>query len=348
MPACQPTLLGRAGLNASSRLQYLTRSKPIFRPNTISRRSISTSPTAPAAIVAENPSNQTSPPPTAFTYGAYQKVGGPNAKPVYRIRIPKFESLEAERAFRKLHHAAALRWLGYQGYNNEGAGGHVTVRDPIMPDHFWINPHGKSFSHMRPEDLVLVSKDGEVKEGGNMHSINPAGYIIHAAVHEARPDVVAAVHCHSVPSKAFSAIGCKLEPINQDACRFYNDHGIYSGFGGIAFKADEGQHIAQALGSTKGVILQNHGHLTVAKTVDGAAFLFGAMDRCIQAQLLADAACAGRGTKTVKVGHEEASYTRNSYNDEMAYIMFQSAFEDVIKASHGELPMHVQGEIPRE
>lgn len=107
--------------------------------------------------------------------------------------------------------------------------------------------------------------------------------------------------------------------------RFYNDHGIYSGFGGIAFKQDEGKHIAEALGNTKGVILQNHGHLTVAKTVDGAAFLFGAMDRCIQAQLLADAACAGRGTQTIKVSEEAAEYTRRNYNDEMIYIMFQSA-----------------------
>lgn len=181
-------------------------------------RSIATTSKSPAAILSAN-FRESKPPPSEFTYGAYQKVGGPNAKDVFRIRIPSFASLEAERAHRKLHHAAALRWLGYQGYNNEGAGGHVTVRDPIMTDHFWINPHGKSFSHMKPEDLVLVSKDGEVKEGGNMHSINPAGYVIHSAVHEARPDVVAAVHCHSVPSKAFSAIGCKLEPINQDACR---------------------------------------------------------------------------------------------------------------------------------
>jgi hypothetical protein len=52
-----------------------------------------------------------------------------------------------------------------------------------------------------------------------MQSVNPAGWVIHSAVHEARPDVVAAVHCHSVPSKAFSSLGCMLEPINQDACR---------------------------------------------------------------------------------------------------------------------------------
>lgn len=72
-----------------------------------------------------------------FRFGVYPVVGGEQAKPVHKIRVPKFESLEAERAHRKLHQAAALRWLGYNGYNNEGAGGHVTVRDPVMPDHFW-------------------------------------------------------------------------------------------------------------------------------------------------------------------------------------------------------------------
>jgi len=82
-----------------------------------------------------------------------------------------------------------------------------------------INPHGKSFSQMRPEDLCFVNEEGVVVEGGNMHSINPAGYVIHSAIHMARPDVIAAVHCHSVPSKAFSSLNIKLDPINQDACR---------------------------------------------------------------------------------------------------------------------------------
>lgn len=74
---------------------------------------------------------------------------------------------------------------------------------------------------MRPEDLVLVNEEGQVVDGhgGNMHSVNPAGYVIHSAIHKARPDVVAVVHCHSVPSKAFSSLGVRLEPINQDACR---------------------------------------------------------------------------------------------------------------------------------
>lgn len=154
---------------------------------------------------------------SSFGYGGVP-MRKEQTEPLAQVRIPKFDNLEDERRFRKLHHAAALRWLGAHGYNNEGAGGHVTVRDPILTDHFWINPHAKSFSRMKPEDLCLVNDKGVVV-GGNMHAINPAGFSIHSAVHRARPDIQAAVHCHSVPSKAFASFGKKLDMINQDACR---------------------------------------------------------------------------------------------------------------------------------
>ena len=128
---------------------------------------------------------------------------------------------------------------------------------------------------------------------------------------------------------------------------FYQNHSIYENFGGIVLAHEEGRRIAKALGSNKACILQNHGILTAAKSVDAAVFVFGAMDRCIEAQLLADAAAAGRGTPTIKVDHETAQYTFRIYTDEMEYCMFQSSFEDVVRGSNGELPMHVDGEIPR-
>ena len=155
---------------------------------------------------------------SSFGYGAIPMRKG-QVEPLAQVRIPRFDNLEDERRFRKLHHAAALRWLGANGYNNEGAGGHVTVRDPILRDHFWINAHAKSFSRIEPDDLCLVNDRGIVVAGGNMHAVNPAGISIHSAVHRARPDVEAAVHCHSVPSKAFASFGKKLDMISQDACR---------------------------------------------------------------------------------------------------------------------------------
>ena len=93
-------------------------SKHVLRPKCIPRS------IRPMATVA--PVNDLSD--IGFKFGTYPVVGGDQAKPVHKIRVPKFESLEAERAHRKLHQAAALRWLGHNGYNNEGAGGHVTVR----------------------------------------------------------------------------------------------------------------------------------------------------------------------------------------------------------------------------
>ena len=108
-----------------------------------------------------------------------------------QIRIPIFATLEDEREYRELRHAAALRWLGLSGYNNEGAGGHVTVRDPILEDYFWINPPAVSFSQMNPEDLCLINEIGQVVEPGNMHAVNPAGFAIHVTVHKARPDSIA-------------------------------------------------------------------------------------------------------------------------------------------------------------
>ena len=107
---------------------------------------------------------------------------------------------------------------------------------------------------------------------------------------------------------------------------FYNAHSVYQGFGGSALAKSEGENIANALGPTnKAVILQNHGILAVSKTPDGAAFNFGALDRCIQSQLLADAAGKNRGWETIKVGAEEAEFTRKVYKDELEYITFQPA-----------------------
>ena len=130
----------------------------------------------------------------------------------------RFRTFEEEREFRKLHQAAVLRWLGSQGYANEGAGGHMTVRDPELHDHFWINPFSRSMNQVTPDDLVLVNDKGVVV-GGNMHVVNPAGYYIHSAIPRARPDVHAVVHMHTIGGKAFSAFGKGLELWNQDCCQ---------------------------------------------------------------------------------------------------------------------------------
>lgn len=183
--------------------------------------------------------------------------------------------------------AATLRLFAEFGYD-EGAGGHITARDPEDPDCFWINPFGMYFGHVRVSDLLLVDKTGKVLAGHGR--INPAGFVLHAAVHAVRPDVISAVHTHSVHGRAFATLGRPLDPITQDACAFYGDHTVFDDYTGVVLDAEEGDRIAKAMGPHKAAILRNHGLLTVGGSVEEAAWWFIAMDRSCQVQLLAEAA----------------------------------------------------------
>src|SRR3954454_3086416 len=142
---------------------------------------------------------------------------------------PSFATVEEERQHRKQKLAGALRVFGRLGFG-EGVAGHITVRDPELTDHFWVNPFGMSFRLMRVSDLILVNHSGEVVDG--KHPVNRAAFVIHAAIHKARPDVIAAAHAHSVNGKAWSSLGRTLDPITQDACIFYEDHVVISEGGG--------------------------------------------------------------------------------------------------------------------
>jgi ribulose-5-phosphate 4-epimerase/fuculose-1-phosphate aldolase len=202
-------------------------------------------------------------------------------------RWPKFSSVEDERRHRKQRLAAAFRIFGAFGFD-EGTAGHITARDPELTDHFWVNPLGMNFKHIRVKDLLLVNEEGEVVEGD--WPLNKAAFVIHSAIHAARPDVVAAAHSHSPNGKAWSSLRRPLDPITQDACAFYEDHALFDDYTGAVFELEEGKRIAHALGARKAAILANHGLLTVGRSVDEAAWWFITMERTCQVQLLAEAA----------------------------------------------------------
>jgi ribulose-5-phosphate 4-epimerase/fuculose-1-phosphate aldolase len=201
---------------------------------------------------------------------------------------PSYDDVEEERLHRKQRLAAAFRVFGKFGYDH-GAAGHITVRDPELTDHFWVNPLAVAFSQIKVSDLELVSHDGRIVVGDR--PINRAAFAIHSQVHAARPDVIAAAHSHAIYGKAFSSLGKLLDPITQDSCIFYGSHSLYEDFNGVVLDEEEGANVARALGpNNKAVILQNHGILTVGHSVDEAAFLFISAEESAHAQLLADAA----------------------------------------------------------
>ncbi|MFB7631095.1 class II aldolase/adducin family protein [Streptomyces sp. NPDC056149] len=223
---------------------------------------------------------------------------------------PVFDSLDAERRYRKEQLAAGFRLFGKFGFS-EGVAGHITVRDPEHPDCFWVNPFGMSFHRIKVSDLILVDHEGNVLHGER--PVNKAAFVIHSQVHAARPDVQAAAHAHSLHGKAFASLGIPLAPLTQDACAFYEDHGLYADYRGVADELEEGRRIGAALGPHKAAILANHGLLTVGHTVAEAVWWFVTMERSCQAQLLAMAA-----GKPLHIDHETALRTRDQLGTPLA------------------------------
>jgi len=243
---------------------------------------------------------------------------------------PQQPTFELERLYRKQRLAASFRLFGRFGFDFGGAG-HITVRDPQYPDHFWLNPAGVHFGHIRVSDLMLVNHDGEVVEHGEEKRLNRAAFAIHSRLHAARPDVQAAAHSHSIYGKAFSALGKLLDPLTQDSCGFYEDHSIFEDFSGVVLDTSEGDRIAQVLGDRKAVILQNHGILTVGASLETAVWRYVSLENACQAQLLADA--AGR---TKPVPHDVAKHTAGQVGGRYGDFSFQPYF-DVIAREEPDL-----------
>lgn len=247
----------------------------------------------------------------------------PSAQLVARTP-PTFASTDEERQHRKESLAIVLRLFGRFGFE-EGTAGHVTARDPEHTDHFWVNPFGLSFKHIRVSDLILVSPGGKVVEG--RYPVDEAAFTIHSQIHEARPEVVSAAHTHSLHGRALSALGAELEPITQDVCAFYETHAVYDGYNGVVTDGEEGRRIAKALGDHKAVILRNHGLLTVGQSVESAGWWFITMERSCQVQLLAKAA-----GKVVRIDHETAVAVREELGSEdQGWVNFQPLRDQILR-----------------
>jgi len=209
-----------------------------------------------------------------------------------------------------------------------------SVRDPILTDHFWLNPLSQHFSQICVSDLILVNENGDVVIGDE--PINAAAFAIHVEIHKARPDVHAACHAHSTYGKAFSVFGRSLDMITQDSLRFYKSHAVYTDFGGVVLDREEGKRIAMSLGDGKACILQNHGLLTVGKSVDEAAFWFMSLDKTCHAQLLVDAASAGSGHKKIFIKDEEAAFTYDQVGGpEKGWLAFQGYYDEILAKTNG-------------
>ena len=235
-----------------------------------------------------------------------------------------FDRIEDERCHRQQRLAAAFRLFAYYGFD-EGIAGHITVRDPEFTDCFWVNPFGMYFGHIRVSDLLLVNHKGEIVKGNK--PVNTAAFAIHSQIHQARPDVNAAAHAHSIYGKTWSTLGRLLDPLTQDACAFYEDQALFNDYTGVVLDTQEGKRIAATLGEKKAVILRNHGLLTVGNSVDETAWWFITMERSCQAQLMAESA-----GKPVLIDSEIARLTYSQIGSHfMGWFSFQSMYEMILR-----------------
>ncbi|WWC71191.1 uncharacterized protein I206_105144 [Kwoniella pini CBS 10737] len=248
-----------------------------------------------------------------------------------RVVLPTFSSLEEERIYRKEHLALVFRIL-HRFKLAEGIAGHCSVRDPMEPDTFWVNPQGKSFALMKQSDLVRCSvEDGRMVEG--IAPTDASASSIHSQLYKSLgrgPEgVEALVHVHGPYTKAFSSLGRTLDMISQDACAYHNEQVLVS-FGGAVFDNKEGERIAQAAGAkNKVVLLQNHGALSLGRlSIDEAAWWQINYEMCCQAQLLADAA-RRPDDKVVEAGPDEIQSTKGEMGTpEMGWFSLAAYIEE--------------------
>lgn len=246
---------------------------------------------------------------------------------------PKFDDFAKEREYKLERLALAFRIFGKLGFD-DGVAGHLTLRDPENPELFWVNAFAVPFSLMTVNDILQIDHHGNIVGGGRPDNqlYNRAAFAIHAQLHMARPDVNAACHSHSIYGKAYSTLGKELQITTQDHCAFYNDVALYPNFGGVVVAEEEGAHIAQYLGNKKAAILQNHGILTVGKTIEEAVAWFIQLEKACQTNLIAMAA----GTP-VSVPDDEAEFTRQTVGQSFSgWFWAQPYFKVAEKEAKGE------------
>ncbi len=184
--------------------------------------------------------------------------------------------------------AAAYRIVDFFGLTSL-IQNHISVRAPDRPDHFLINPYGLRYDEVTASSLVKIDLEGRVVEAGRGpfgRSVNPAGFVIHRAIHGAREDVACVVHTHTVAGAAVSAMECGLLPLCIEATHFTGSI-AYHDFEGVTVRRDECARIAADLGSSNALILRNHGLLTAGKSVAEALIAIIKLERACQVQVAA-------------------------------------------------------------
>ena len=181
--------------------------------------------------------------------------------------------------------AACYRIFDYLGWT-ELIYNHITVKLPGDDEHFLINPYGHFFEEITASSLVKVDLEGNVVQETD-HFINPAGFTIHSAIHDARDDAKVVIHVHTDQGVAVSSQKEGLMPLSQTAMIVREDI-AYHDYEGIALDLDERERLVADLGPKKhSMLLRNHGTLTIGETAASAFTRMFFLERACNMQIMA-------------------------------------------------------------
>ncbi len=165
--------------------------------------------------------------------------------------------------------------------------GHLTARVPGPEKHFLINPYGLMYDEVTASNLVKIDLEGNIVEPTNWE-VNPAGFIIHSAIHSSKSHAHCVMHTHTNAGMAMAGLKQGLINIDFSGSAFHNKI-AYHDFEGVTLRSDECKRIADDLGEKSVMILRNHGLLTAAPTVAEAFMKLYTLESACQVQLMARA-----------------------------------------------------------
>ena len=234
---------------------------------------------------------------------------------VHALKTAKVANLKskvsAEEWQARVDTAACYRLMDVYGMTDLIAN-HISMRVPGEPDQFLINAYGLLYEEITASSLIKIDHEGNILAKpefgpGLDYGVNRAGFVIHSAIHMARPEVACVIHTHTWAGMAVSTMACGLLPNTQTAMRFA--HIGYHDYEGVVIDTKLRQALVEDLGDNNALILRSHGLLTTGATVPEA---FNAMHR-LELSCKTQIAAMSCNTKLVDVPADVVEQTYQNY-----------------------------------
>jgi len=212
-----------------------------------------------------------------------QGVG--DATPLSSVEIPSLEGKVSDEEWAiRVDLACAYRMVAHYGWDDL-IFTHLSARVPGPEHHFLLNPYNLMFEEVTASSLVKVDASGNPVEPTPFIT-NPAGFVIHSAIHMAREDAQAVMHLHTPAGQAVAAHAEGLLPLTQTAMLIRGEVSFHD-YEGVAVDMDERERLVADLGASNAMLLRNHGTLAVGRNVAECFIRLYYLERACQAQIMA-------------------------------------------------------------